>query len=64
MDPNSNLKMQLDIAKRLLGYPKSYVGQDPSVDRTFDAEQLACLVQDLDKWLSGGGFLPKSWEDG
>jgi hypothetical protein len=27
-----------------------------------DGDRLSGLVQDLDSWLSRGGFLPKAWE--
>lgn len=44
MDPNENLRKQLEIAD-----------QD-------DAEDLAELVLDLNRWLCGGGFLPDAWK--
>ena len=51
MDPNANLEEQRRIVKRNLdGKP------EPG-----DANRLAELVDVLDTWLSGGGFLPRVW---
>jgi hypothetical protein len=52
MDPNANLKEQLDIARKLLDDP---IGED-------DVDRLAELVVALDEWISNGGFLPKRWQ--
>ncbi len=61
MDPNANLKEQLQLARILLtgnyrlckGVPAKYIEED--------ALRLAELVEALDAWLSGGGFLPAAW---
>ena len=52
MDPNANLEEQLRIAARIAN------GEELSTD----AERLADLVEALDGWLKGGGFLPQRWE--
>jgi hypothetical protein len=52
MDPNENLAEQ----RRLL---ESYgPGQDEYLDHV---EEISRLAQDMDKWLSSGGFLPDAW---
>lgn len=52
MDPNANLEEQRELAKAIL---ESHSWQKESIQR------LAELVQALDRWLSGGGFLPQDW---
>lgn len=52
MDPNANLKEQLQIANRLL-----LEGEDED-----DTYRLAELVLGLDGWIKNGGFLPISWK--
>lgn len=50
MDPNENLKQQLQMAKDILDGVH------------FDQEgELAELVLALDEWIMGGGFLPTDW---
>lgn len=56
MDPDENLRKQLKIAKLLLDETLPN-----SVSYRFMAEELAELVQALDKWLSARGFLPMAW---
>ena len=54
MDPDANLKEQLELAQK-------FYGQD---DLTFDGEdviRLAELVIALNEWIKNGGFLPKDW---
>jgi hypothetical protein len=36
-------------------------GEDPDVDGS--AAELAEAVQNLDEWLSKGGFLPAAWRE-
>jgi hypothetical protein len=57
MDPNANLKEQLEQVQLLL-YGKPLL-QDDYVEV---AGRLAELVEALDGWLSKGGFLPGKWE--
>lgn len=56
MDPNANLKEQLEIAKRIIdGGDMEHGEWDTLRDR------LAELVIALDGWLKQGGFLPQRW---
>lgn len=58
MDPDENLKQQLEIAAKIL--------DDVDNERRLDhdaAIRLAELVQSLDEWVKKGGFLPKEWYD-
>jgi hypothetical protein len=52
MDPNANLTEQLKIAALLLN-------DDPN--NAVAAIRLAELVEGLDEWIKGGGFLPDAW---
>jgi hypothetical protein len=52
MDPNANLAEQLQIAKLLL---------DESPNNALAAIRLAELVESLNAWIQGGGFLPDAW---
>ena len=58
MDPNANLKEQRGLVVTIL---KTIDRLEEHDDLSEDAERLAELVQALDEWLSGGGFLPKDW---
>lgn len=63
MDPNENLKSQLELAAKIV---KDWENHGPSVhDYSIDEEEaakLAELVLALDEWISRkGGFLPESW---
>jgi hypothetical protein len=73
MDPNANLREQREIAKRLLAEdtttPNQRLAQFAEhvealelAKRVTDGERLAELVQALDGWILGGGFLPDNWE--
>lgn len=55
MDPNANLKEQLEIARRLAERE-----EDELLAET-GPERLAELVLALDEWLRAGGFLPAAW---
>lgn len=59
MDPNANLEEQLRLA---MGIIKSVDSGDFDEDLVFDAERLAELVEALDGWIRGGGFLPRCWK--
>jgi hypothetical protein len=57
MDPNANLREQLELARDIAD------GDDLSHDE-WDAkrDRLAELVLALDGWISNGGFLPTRWD--
>lgn len=58
MDPNANLAEQLKLTARIYAeLDRSH----PSVDES-DVARLCELVEALDEWLAGGGFLPKRWK--
>lgn len=59
MDPNANLKEQLELAAEIIKSSDANEGYffDPA-----KAVRLAELVEALDGWLSKGGFLPGKWE--
>lgn len=52
MDPNANLKEQLELASRLV----KAVNPRPN-----DVHRLAELVLAMDEWLRCGGFPPDEW---
>ena len=59
MDPDTNLREQLEIAASLLhqlDHGKALREQDAD-----DVERLCVLVQALDGWMRRGGFSPKRW---
>jgi hypothetical protein len=55
MDPNATLARIRELTATLAA------GDPPGVFRRIDAEELADLVSSLDRWISGGGFLPGAW---
>lgn len=56
MDPNANLKRQLEIARLL-------TGEDTTHDAVEDdVKELGELVCALDEWIRKGGFLPEAWQ--
>ena len=52
MDPNANLNEQRELAAKIA----------KGDGDAYDAERLADLVEALDQWIAGGGFLPRAWE--
>jgi hypothetical protein len=52
MDPDENLKQQRRLAERIL---RNEGGDSHEIVR------LAELMQALDEWIAGGGFLPAAW---
>jgi hypothetical protein len=52
MDPNETLDQLLAIAERI----------HDGDERPHDAGELADLLDNLDHWLSKGGFLPDRWK--
>jgi hypothetical protein len=57
VDPNSNLKEQLEKVQLIL-----YGGPFTVDDYGAITARLAELIEALDGWLSKGGFLPGKWE--
>lgn len=58
MDPNATLKLAQEKAMAIL---TNLDTDGPVADLIQDAEMLAQAVQDLDGWISRGGFLPGDW---
>ena len=56
MDPNANLKQQLQRALKILR------DADSGRPDENDGLLLAELVQALDEWIRRGGFLPDAWK--
>ncbi len=54
MDPNTTLVRILELTSK--------ISQAADLSIAFDAIELAELIQNLDSWLSSGGFLPTRWE--
>lgn len=68
MDPNANLKGQLELAKEILGVwddcdANGRLTQHQAEHVSDQAEKLAELVIALNNWISRGGFLPRRWKD-
>lgn len=67
MDPNANLKEQRElvaIIHRLSDATSELEGgalTQATVALSQHAERLAELVEALDEWITGGGFLPQGW---
>ncbi len=57
MDPNRNLDEQLALAKQI----QQYADEHPTERISGDTLKLAELVEALDHWITGGGFLPDRW---
>lgn len=58
MDPNANLKEMLELAASM---QKAYEDEGGNGIDQDDANRLAELVEALDGWLKGKGFLPTRW---
>lgn len=54
MDPNACLKEIRLLAEKMLDY---YGGYNKA-----DVQRLTELVDSLDRWIMGGGFLPNDWQ--
>lgn len=54
MDPNANLDEMLELSKQLLAGELTYPDEA--------AVRLAELIEGLDHWITGGGFLPERWQ--
>lgn len=59
MDPNANLKEQIELAMKMMA---DYESEESNGIDQDDAERLAELVMALHGWLKGGGFLPDKWK--
>lgn len=65
MDPNANLAEQLRLTAEiedLLDPASETYGDTPTLEAT--AARLVELVEALNGWIVGGGFLPKAWGRG
>jgi hypothetical protein len=58
MDPDANLKEQLELAETI-----SKCQDNGEKCSQVDAARLAELVAALNEWLITGGFLPKPWHE-
>ena len=56
MDPNANLREQLDLASLIVN-----VNAGDTIDEG-DTLRFSELVLALDEWLRNGGCLPTDWE--
>lgn len=56
MDPNANLTEMLELAAEI----QAAYEADETISEA-DANRLAELVEALDGWLKGKGFLPARW---
>lgn len=71
MDPEANLKEQLEICRRMMERQDEYDEDTMNVsamaeyraEQAEDGERLAELVEALNGWILKGGFLPKPWHD-
>jgi hypothetical protein len=62
MDPNANLREQLELVRDILQRADAGTySDDDTRDQLVDAARLAELVYALDTWIESGGFLPKRW---
>ena len=55
MDPNETLKLIREAVSRV------QASRSWDMDCAELGDRLANLVEDLDEWLSNGGFLPSEW---
>lgn len=68
MDPNANLDEQLMLTKRITAIfdavrPTGQFSNEQRSDLAASATRLAELVESLDHWITGGGFLPTRWKE-
>lgn len=61
MDPSANLREQRTLVARIIGMADAPDHALTIDQRASDGERLAELVQALDFWMKGGGFLPEGW---
>jgi hypothetical protein len=73
MDPDANLKEQLEVAAAIQEardeYDRDSATWGSGDDKEWNEQQaeramrLAELVEALNEWILKGGFLPKAWHD-
>lgn len=66
MDPNANLEEQLYLSsqmKKILDGVKhdGVMNADERADLISKGLRLTELIEALDHWITGGGFLPSRW---
>jgi len=63
MDPNACLKEIREIGERM--YDSVWIDhRTPTQSYLDDSRRLAELIDSLDQWIVGGGFLPAAWAKG
>jgi hypothetical protein len=60
VDPDANLKEQLELARSMV----ESIDQGDEEGALDDATRLAELVLALDTWIKNGGFMPAAWARG
>jgi broad specificity phosphatase PhoE len=73
MDPDANLKEQLELVKKMKERQSEFNEEEEEWtaadvsdwrrEQVDDGERLAELVEALNEWILKGGFLPKAWHD-
>lgn len=66
MDPTVNLEEQIRLAAQIQDCPlddRTCSARHLCRDCSTAAKRLADLVIALNGWISGGGFLPRRWEE-
>lgn len=65
MDPNANLKKQLELAKSIRAIWDDSNGEGLELEQKDAIAEIADAMADLalalDGWLKSGGFLPQRW---
>jgi hypothetical protein len=61
MDPDAALKELRELAAEFNEEERIWDGTDGLLEHKAKAERATELFAALDKWLSGGGFLPEDW---
>lgn len=65
MDPNTNLDEQLylaaEIRKIITGAADGFLNADERANLMSKGLRLAELIESLDHWITGGGFVPDRW---
>lgn len=56
MDPDANLKEQLELAQEIVD------SEDTGFNHQAEAWRLAELVLALNEWMCRGGFSPEAWQ--
>jgi hypothetical protein len=73
MDPDANLKEQLELVKKMQERQHEFNEEEDEwgsgdvmewhKEQNADGARLAELVEALNEWILKGGFLPKPWHD-